>query len=295
MAFRDNRFLLLPFRRESTMLSSGRAERRGMADDVGFRAISARGTIYGRMRPAGREIFFMSPATHGTYSMIPIKRTDVFQMVVQRLNDFLAQGSLKAGDRLPSERELSDMLGVSRTSVRQGLKVLESYGKIEIRVGSGSYVADPAKNRSQELLKLIENGVSETFLTQLIEARTAVEKMVFEAFVDVANRKNIAELKKLVEDNAEEFLNPADESQAGVDVTFERKICELTGNAILMALQRQVHDLWATAWRRYGFVPEKLEVLHAEHLEIITRLTRGEYEAALALMAAHVDKSIGGT
>ncbi|MDR1520741.1 MAG: GntR family transcriptional regulator [Planctomycetota bacterium] len=237
----------------------------------------------------------MSPATHGTYSMIPIKRTDVFQMVVQRLNDFLAQGSLKAGDRLPSERELSDMLGVSRTSVRQGLKVLESYGKIEIRVGSGSYVADPAKNRSQELLKLIENGVSETFLTQLIEARTAVEKMVFEAFVDVANRKNIAELKKLVEDNAEEFLNPADESQAGVDVTFERKICELTGNAILMALQRQVHDLWATAWRRYGFVPEKLEVLHAEHLEIITRLTRGEYEAALALMAAHVDKSIGGT
>jgi GntR family transcriptional repressor for pyruvate dehydrogenase complex len=234
----------------------------------------------------------VSPATHGAYAMIPIKRTDVFQTVVRRLNDFLAKGDLRAGDRLPSERELAEMLGVSRTSVRQGLKVLESYGKIEIRVGSGTYVADLAKNRSQELLKLIENGVGEAFLTQLVEARTAVEKMVFEAFVDIANRRNIAELKKLVEDNAEEFLNPADMGQAGLDMTFERKICELTGNPIFLALQRQVHDLWMAAWRRYGFVPEKLEVLHAEHLEILARLTRGEYEAATALMVAHVDKSV---
>ncbi|MDR1519107.1 MAG: GntR family transcriptional regulator [Planctomycetota bacterium] len=230
--------------------------------------------------------------THGKYAMIPIKRTDIFQTVIQRLKGFLDNGDLKPGDRLPSERTLSESLGVSRTSVRQGLKVLESSGRIETRVGSGTYVADASKRRGQELLELLQKGVNETFLTQLIEARTALEKMIFEAFLNVANRKNVTVLRKLVEQNAEEFLNPADESQAGLDMTFERKICELTGNPVLMILQRQVHDLWVAAWRQFGFVPERLAVLHAEHLGILDCLSRGEYEMATELMVAHVDKSV---
>lgn len=229
---------------------------------------------------------------HGKFTMVPIRRTDVFQTVVQHLTGFLDSGGLKVGDRLPSERELSEMLGVSRTSVRQGLKVLESAGRIETRVGSGTYVADPSNSRNRDILELLEKGVNADFITQLIEARTALEKTVFEAFVNVANRKNIAELKRLVEDNAEEFLNPVDESQAGLDLTFEKKICELTGNIVLIALQRQVHALWVEAWRRYGFVPERLEVLHAEHLEIIDALSKGEFDRATERMVAHVDKSI---
>lgn len=233
----------------------------------------------------------MVPA-HGKYTMIPIKRTDVFQTVVQQLTNFLNAGDLQPGDRLPSERELAEHLNVSRTSVRQALKVLESAGRIETRVGSGTYVLDASKPVAEDLSALDGEEVTQEFMTQLIEARTALERVIFERFIEVANRKNIAELKKMVEDNAEEFLNPADESMAGLDMTFESKICEITGNPILMNLLKQVQRLWVSSWRRYGFVPERLEKLHHEHLEIIDSLVKGDFDNALELMTAHVDKAV---
>lgn len=74
-----------------------------------------------------------------TLPLASITRTNVLQSVVARLNEFIDKGDLAPGDRLPSERKLAEWLNVSRTSVRQALKTLEALGRVETRVGSGTY------------------------------------------------------------------------------------------------------------------------------------------------------------
>lgn len=99
------------------------------------------------------------------FTMIPIKRTDVFQTIIQHITNFLDSKQIKPGERLPSERELASMLNVSRTSVRQALKVLESSGRIETRVGSGTFLAEPptvSLSDTHSLERLIEGGVTKS-------------------------------------------------------------------------------------------------------------------------------------
>ena len=68
----------------------------------------------------------------------PIKRSTLADSIIDKLGDLITRGVLKPGDNLPSERKLSEMLEVSRLSVRQSIKALEISGLVETKTGSGS-------------------------------------------------------------------------------------------------------------------------------------------------------------
>jgi len=72
----------------------------------------------------------------------PVRRTKVYEEVADRIRRLIAEGRLKAGDRLPPERELAERFGVSRTSVRDAIRALEMIGLLEPRQGDGTVVLD---------------------------------------------------------------------------------------------------------------------------------------------------------
>ncbi|WP_312384320.1 FadR/GntR family transcriptional regulator [Atlantibacter subterraneus] len=230
------------------------------------------------------------------FTMIPIKRTDVFQTIIQHLSDLLDSQQIQPGERLPSERELAEMLNVSRTSVRQALKVLESTGRIETRVGSGTFLCEPtavSMSDQTSLIRLIEGGVTKDLLRQLIVARTAIERAIFEDYAWRANKYGINQLRDLIETNREIFARQlVDNDDAGLDLSFEKKVAELGGNAILIAMQEQIHDLWVLAWRQFGYTPEKTDILHEEHLAILDALAAKNAGRVADLIIQHVDKEI---
>ena len=71
-----------------------------------------------------------------------VQTQKIYKNIVEQIVDLIHDGSLKKGDKLPPERSLADMMNVSRTSVREALKVMEIMGIIEIRPGEGSVVSD---------------------------------------------------------------------------------------------------------------------------------------------------------
>src|SRR5437763_15699682 len=75
-----------------------------------------------------------------TMSIAPIKSTRIYQEIVRQVKAMIAEGRLKSGDQLPPERDLAEKFVVSRTSVREALRALESLGLIEIRPGEGALV-----------------------------------------------------------------------------------------------------------------------------------------------------------
>ncbi|WP_147198657.1 FadR/GntR family transcriptional regulator [Pantoea sp. CCBC3-3-1] len=230
------------------------------------------------------------------FTMIPIKRTDVFQTIIQHLSNLLDSKQLKPGERLPSERELAEMMNVSRTSVRQALKVLESSGRIETKVGNGTFLKElPAisLNDPQSLAKLIDSGVTRDFMRNLIVARTAIERAVFEDYVWRVNKNGINQLRVLIESNRQRFASqPHENDDARLDLSFEKNVALLGGNSILINMQEQVHQLWGMAWKQYGFTPEETEVLHKEHLGILDALAAKNASRVIDLIVQHVDKEI---
>src|ERR1700704_4487326 len=83
-------------------------------------------------------------ADTGQFRLVPIRHVDIYRAVLAQIESFITENNLQPGDRLPSDRMLADRLGVSRASVRQAIKVLEGFGRIESQHGSGTYVRAPS-------------------------------------------------------------------------------------------------------------------------------------------------------
>lgn len=107
-------------------------------------------------------------------SLEPIKKKRVYQDIIDQIRNLLASGKLKAGDQLPSERELASRLFVSRTAVREAISVLESSGIVRTHQGMGVFVKEEAHDlllfRMDNLIN--QQGIS---LIDLLEVRLGIE------------------------------------------------------------------------------------------------------------------------
>jgi DNA-binding FadR family transcriptional regulator len=106
----------------------------------------------------------------------------------------LRAGRWRAGDRLPTERELGDQFGISRTSVRRVLREMKDLGAISQTVGSGTYVTDQATT-ALELLRQASNPRSQTSPAELMEARLAFEPAIVEMVIGNATASDFAQMQ----------------------------------------------------------------------------------------------------
>src|SRR6184192_4462901 len=109
--------------------------------------------------------------------LAPIKSTRIYEEIVRQVKAMIAEARLKGGDRLPPERDLAEKFVVSRTSVREALRALESLGLVEIRPGEGTFVREVSVESLIEPLALMmvsQRGA----LAELFEARRSEERRV---------------------------------------------------------------------------------------------------------------------
>ncbi|MET9023808.1 FCD domain-containing protein [Actinopolymorpha sp. NPDC004070] len=221
------------------------------------------------------------------FRLLPIKQVQVYREIFTQL-DRLVSGS-NPGTRLLPERELAEQLQVSRVSIREALRALESMGKVEIRRNSGTYVVDPDGTLPVEyLLAGAEPGVAT--LRSLTEARAAIETRL----VQTVCRQVAPDLRP-----AREFLTRAarelsgeDTDQGSLDLRFEAILGRAAGSPVLVRVQKWIHQAWITAWGDYGVAPGDRRSLHAEHVAILDALERGDVALAVSQMDAHVDRHI---
>lgn len=222
------------------------------------------------------------------FEIVPIKRVDVYESVLAQLNGLITESGMESGDRLPPERELVEKLGVSRVSVREALRALESMGKIEIRPNAGSFLLHPNGNALVNQLKAVA-PVDRAFLGHLIDVRAAVEDRVV---VLVAGRAgtDLSAVRDVLE-RSEADLRESGEP-GSLDLSFEAALAREAGNPLLAEMQRSVHHLWVEAWSECRIAPGDWRQFYAEHHAILEALEGGDGKLARRLMAEHVDRDI---
>ncbi|MCZ7583640.1 MAG: GntR family transcriptional regulator [Deltaproteobacteria bacterium] len=135
---------------------------------------------------------------------IRLQREQLSKQVAQQIQDNITEGKLKSGDRLPSERELAEQLQVSRTVVREAVKLLEDRGLISVNVGSGSYVVEmPPKAVSRSISLYVQQR--QLSYAHLAAVRRMIEVEIAEMAARNATPEDIKGLEQAVHD-AEEHL-----------------------------------------------------------------------------------------
>ena len=216
-----------------------------------------------------------------------IKVESVVDNIVQNIKDLLTGEKLMPGDRLPSERVLSEYFGISRNSLREALKKLEALGVVEIKHGSGVYLIEPShfivSIPKIEILKG-DRGI----LEDLIETRKIVDVEVAALAAQRSTPENLVE--------AEEYLEKCRRKQetftedGGASKTlFEKLLGEITGNRILMSLQDVTHRLWKSKQKEIGLISLPDEIQYAQHYMVYKAVKAKDVAAAREAMVSHIE------
>lgn len=195
-----------------------------------------------------------------------MKKQPEYQKVITYLKEEILADRLAPKQRLPAERELSAQLGVGRYSVREGLRVLENWGLIQSRPGSGSYLTgDPCRSMPNALhFLLLSRQVTHP---QIGQVRRALEQEACRSAMQDMTPSQSAELSRLLDQ-----MKTADAAQAAaMDYTFHQMIFRYAANPLLTQLmdalslvcQAQIQALWQNAGQ------ETRSLLLAVHQEIL--------------------------
>ncbi len=216
----------------------------------------------------------------------PVKKTRVYEEIVTKVKEMVEQGRLKSGDQLPSERELSEVFKVSRSSVREAVRSLESQGLIESRQGDGTYIArQPIEDLVDPLASVIfteKDGQMELF-----EMRRLVEPQLASLAAERATPEEIDELEKIL-DTQEEKINSG-EMGTDVDKAFHDKLAAATKNAILIRIMDTVMDSLTESREKSLQIEGRPEKSLVRHREILEAIKTGDKELAETLMREHLE------
>lgn len=153
--------------------------------------------------------------------------------IIRQIRDLISAGQLKPGDKLPSERQLSDKLGVSRTLLRNALKKLEFFGILKALPQSGTVVAGIGMNALEGLITDMLNLRGNDFKS-LVEARVILEKNSAQLAAINRTEEDIVSIRKAIQEYNEK-VNDGDFA-IEEDFMFHLKIAEASKNSVLKSL-----------------------------------------------------------
>jgi GntR family transcriptional repressor for pyruvate dehydrogenase complex len=207
--------------------------------------------------------------------------------VADRLRETILSQQLKPGDRLPSERELGEQFGVSRTVVREAVRTLVAKGLIDARSGSGLLVAAPAAASVSETVSLFILGSTLDY-ERVHEVRLMLE---LEMAARAAERRTEADVGRLTEacERMEAAVDVVD-TAALADLEFHREIARAAHNELYLILHDAIGDALLDVRRgNLGVAGARNETLD-HHRNILNAIVAADPEAARRAMRAHLEQ-----
>lgn len=169
----------------------------------------------------------------------PIKNKRVYEHVIEQIQDMIMEGALEKGDKLPSERGLSEQLGISRTSIREALRALEIIGLVESRQGEGNFIKGDIESSMLEPLSVMF-VLSGGKPLDILELRKIIEVESARLAAQRIDGDEKEELKEIMDGlrNAKSEIESSE-----FDKKFHYMIAKCTGNYLLLNFLNVISSL----------------------------------------------------
>jgi GntR family transcriptional repressor for pyruvate dehydrogenase complex len=227
------------------------------------------------------------PVASPEVAFTAVKKKRVFEGVAQQLQRFIVEGALKPGDRLPPERELAERFAVSRSSVRDAIRILELAGLVVPRQGEGTVVADV----SPDAVVMPLAGVllrKRELIAELLEVRKMIEPALAARAAERASPEEIARLEAILKRQREKMLRG--EPTIEDDSEFHYAIALAARNSVVRrvidVLMQLLHETRSRSLQSRGRPQRSL----AGHRRILAAIKRRDPAAAERAVRRHVEE-----
>jgi GntR family transcriptional repressor for pyruvate dehydrogenase complex len=215
-----------------------------------------------------------------------VTRDALPDQIAGRLIDLITERQLKAGDRLPPERELAASMGVSRSSLREALRALAMLGVAEMRHGDGTYLTSLDPEALMKPVGLVL-ALSDSGLEELFEARKLVEPGLAALAAARIDDEAAAELVRCAESTPDALHEP--EAFMWADIELHALIARAASNAVLSRLLESIAGMGLASRRRTGRLAAVRKQSARDHREIAAAIAAHDADAAYAAMLRHLE------
>ncbi len=223
-----------------------------------------------------------------TAAMAPIDRAGITELVVQRIKELLERGELKAGSRLPPERELAEMLHISRPSLRTALKALSVMGIIHAKPGAGTYIADSLPEVFTEPMRFM-TLINNTSDEEMFEARLIIEAGLAELAAERAVDEDIKAMNVELDAMRASINDP--ENYLKHDIQFHQAIARAANNKLMSGVMDTVAQLLFNLRRETIRHAGDFEEANEWHLKIVEAIKKHDSKRAKEMLTNHLRAS----
>ncbi|WP_369018493.1 FCD domain-containing protein [Thermatribacter velox] len=201
--------------------------------------------------------------------MRPINRVKLTENIVEAIVEYASSQNLKAGDRLPSERELASALRVSRPLLREALRKMESLNLVEVLPGKGIFIKNPLRNNMAYLVLHIDGDKKKNL--EVLKIRRALEKLAVEEAIKNITEEELEDLERrlnLLEEKQRRGEDSREENWA-----FHSLIYRAAGNKLLFDILeglKDFHLFWEDPFECPSFA-EKTYFFHRELFKCVEK------------------------
>ena len=207
--------------------------------------------------------------------------------IIHQIRDLISSGQLKPGDRLPSERMLSEKFGLGRTYVRDAIRKLEFYGILKTLPQSGTFVAGigliALEGLISDVLKLEKSDFYSLVETRVVlereAARLAATRRTDDDIIELQERLDQYRAKALTGDTAVEE-----------DFMFHLKIAEISKNGVIKSLMMIISPEIMQIYRKLNVCSDgQTEITYDEHLDLLNAIKKRDADLASEIMFEHLE------
>jgi len=217
-----------------------------------------------------------------------VRTSRLYEQIVQQIEQSIVEGRLKHGDRLPTERELAQQFGVSRTAVREAVKTLTEKGLVESHSGRGTFVTS---GRSDSVRTSLDSFFKNSDLqnpSYLVELREVIEPEVTILAAKRIEEQQLAMMREAVAVMDRSMRNP--DAYIEADLDFHLALAEAAGNPLVLSLLDSIVGVLRE--QRLGIFgveggPERGQ---SHHKRILEAIERHDPVAAHDAMRAHLQQ-----
>jgi len=210
--------------------------------------------------------------------------TRIYEKVVEKLKESISRGDILPGDPLPSERQLMDDFGVSRSSLREAFRVMELLGLIESVPGKGRFVRHPKSPAEDEKHIRLEDSA----VLELMEARRILDPAIAAESAMRATSSDLTRMLRVLTATEKRLGDPNLRAQADFD--FHLALAEATHNFVFVNITRMNFDrIMATHDKIYNLLEDK-DAFLLEHRSMYEAILDHNVDLARETAANHIDR-----
>ena len=220
-----------------------------------------------------------------------IKQNRMYENIVNQVLEAIFRGDLKPNDKLPSEKELSEIFGVSRVTIREAIRSMEQFGVIVVKQGSrgGAYVR---KMDLDAVVNQIVNALKMTNVTfpHLAKARASLEREILSELIpSKITEKDFERLEKNIDMAEAQFSKNENNKRLRTNFGFHTMLADITENPIVILMHKVIVDLSTHFFENVEASIPMVKRTLGQHRQIVDLLKQSEFEEAGKVCFQHIE------